>query len=111
MLTSLVLLAALQSTAPAHSEGTRITASPMPNLGRTLPGCENRVMAASGETARSDSLIWRQGDPPVGHYLLLERQVGGCPAPVIVGYRSLGETDGQATAPNPPAQRIVVPRP
>lgn len=91
MLSLLILLAASQQAAPSiipPSPPPPPEAGAMPVLGQT-PFCAARPQPASDATSGGD-LMWREGGQAVGHYLLLDRYVGGCPAPIIVNHRVPG---------------------
>lgn len=60
-----------------------------PTLGRAPPHCDNPVLRARDPVAAMGRLgVARGGD--VGHYLLLERSIDGCPAPLPVNRRVPG---------------------
>lgn len=113
MLSMLVLLAAAPQSAipvmpphlmpPAPSQD----AARMPVLGQTSPGCPSELQQASDPTASSSDLMWREGGEAVGLYLLLDRRVNGCPAPIVSNYRvpgsnALGREMGRTPEPLPP---------
>ncbi len=89
MLSLLLLSAALQSApVPERPRGE-------PNaIGRNLwsppSGCDGLLSRAAEPIRPGGGLAWREGDEPVGMYLLLERRVRGCPAPIVVMERVPG---------------------
>lgn len=105
MLSMVLLLAAAPQSAippmppaPVPAEQGR-----MPVLGQPGPGCASLAMPANNPDA-GNTLLWREGQDRVGHYLLLDRYVGGCPAPIIVNYRipgsnAVGREGGRSPAP------------
>lgn len=111
MLTLLVLLAATQQAAPSMitpAPSPPHEAGAMPLLGQT-PGCVSRPQLANDRTTGGD-LMWREAGQAVGHYLLLDRYVGGCPDPIVVSYRvpgssALGREVGRRGPPIGPAPR------
>lgn len=60
------------------------------NLSVRPPACEDRLTRTAEPVTPGGGLAWRQGDPPVRMYLLLERSVDGCPAPIVVMERAPG---------------------
>ena len=111
MLTLIILLAATQQAAPSM-----ITPAPspppgagaMPLLGQT-PGWVTLPQLANEPTTGGD-LMWRDAGQAVGHYLLLDRYVGGCPEPIIVNYRvpgsnAVGREVARQPRPTAPAPR------
>jgi len=113
MLSMLLLLAVAPQSAippmpPAPVPGGQGT---MRVLGQSLPGCASLATPANDPTA-AGTLLWREGQDRVGHYLLLDRYVGGCPDPIIVNYRvpgsnAVGREVGRTPAPAP----VIVRRP
>ena len=92
MLSILLLLAvAPQSVTPTvpPPPPSAPRSATMPVLSDTGFGCQNELRRATDATV-GGNLMWRDGDAPVGHYLLLDRRVNGCPAPVVVNYRVPG---------------------
>jgi hypothetical protein len=53
-------------------------------------GCADRPLQASDPTPPGSGLMWREGGESVGLYRLLDRRIDGCPAPIIVNYRTPG---------------------
>lgn len=86
MLSLLVLAAAPQvppaSTLVVETAGRTLEAPP--------PGCDVGLRRTAQPVTPGGGLAWREGDPPVRMYLLLERSVGGCPAPIVVMERVPG---------------------
>lgn len=89
MLSLLLLTAALQAAPEAQVPPAEPNA-----MGRNLwsqpPGCDDPVRRAADTIRPGGGLAWREGDEPVRMYLLLERQVRGCPAPIVVMERVPG---------------------
>jgi hypothetical protein len=106
MLSMLLLLAAAPQSAippmpPAPVPGGRGT---MRVFGQSPVGCASLAMPANDPNA-GNTLLWREGQDPVGHYLLLERRVNGCSVPIVVNYRvpgsnALGREVGRAPVPS-----------
>lgn len=106
MLSMLLLLAAAPQSAippmpPAPFAGAQ---GGMRVLGHPGPGCASLAMPAN-DLEVGNTLLWRGGQDRVGHYLLLDRRVNGCPAPVIVNYRvpgsnAVGREVGRSTQPS-----------
>lgn len=111
MLSSLLLLVASQSvvTAPPPPAPPS-NAADMPVIGRSPAWCETPPTRVIGAPTRAEDLMWRQGDPAVGLHLLLDRRVGGCPAPLVVGYRTPGSATDTQAAPTPAPDRVLAPR-
>lgn len=112
MLSMLLLLAAPPQSAippmpPAPAPQARGT---MRVLGQPGPGCASLAMPANDPNA-SNTLLWREGQDPVGHYLLLERRVNGCSVPVVVNYRVPGSNAVGREVGHAPTPSVVVPRP
>ena len=83
----------------------------MPVLGQPGPGCASLAMPAN-DLDGGGSLLWREGQDRVGHYLLLDRYVGGCPQPFIVNYRVPGSNAvGREVGRAPASSSAAVPRP
>ena len=112
MLSMLLLLAAAPQSAnppmpPAPVPGAQ---GGMRVLGQPGPGCASLAMPAN-DLDGGGSLLWREGQDRVGHYLLLDRRVNGCPAPVIVNYRVPGSNAvGREVGRSPAPPSTVVPR-
>lgn len=92
-----------QPLAPTRNAGD------IPVLGRPFPGCRSEATPAADLTV-GNTLLWREGQDSVGHYLLLERRVGGCPDPLVVNYRvpgsnAVGREIGRTPAPLPQPRR------
>ena len=115
MLSILLLLAtAPQSTIPAMSPAP----SPVPGgqgrmrvLGQSGSGCASLSMPANDPNA-GNGLLWREGEHRVGHYLLLDSYVGGCPDPMYARYsvpdsNAVGREVGRGPAPSP----VIIRRP
>ena len=113
MLSILLLLAAApQSVIP------QMPPAPVPGgqgrmrvLGQPGPDCASLAMPVN-DMDGGGSLLWREGQDRVGHYLLLDRYVDGCPDPVYARYRvpgsnAVGREVGRAPAPSP----VIVRRP
>ncbi|WP_428151423.1 hypothetical protein [Brevundimonas sp.] len=112
MLSMLLLLAASPQSAippmpPAPIPGEQGT---MRVLGQPEPGCASLAMPANDPNA-GNSLLWREGQDTVGHYLLLDRRVNGCPAPIVVNYRVPGSNAVGREAGRAPAPSSVIIRP
>ncbi len=105
MLSILVLLAAgpqsaILATPQAPSADSRAAPRVLP------PDCAPRPTPIDTPVATGRGLMWRDGDQPVGHHLLLERRVNGCPAPIVVNYRTPGSIAvGREAAPTPAERR------
>ena len=106
MLSLLLLLTspqmAIPPRPPAPTTGPQDT---LRVLGQSQPGCASLVTPAQDST-QGDGLLWREGADRVGHYLLLDRRVNGCPDPILVNYRvpgsnAVGRELGLAPAPLP----------
>ena len=106
MLSMLFLLVAPQTTLPpmppAPEPGANATVRV---FGQPIPGCGS-VATPANDPLSGNNLIWREGQSPVGHYLLLERRVNGCPDPIVVNYRvpgsnAVGREVGRTPAPSP----------
>ena len=90
MLSILLLLVSPQTTVPSIPPAP--PSAPQGTLrvfGQPEPGCASVAIPASDPTARND-LLWREGQDRVGHYLLLDRYVNGCPEPIVVNDRVTG---------------------
>ncbi|WP_029418094.1 hypothetical protein [Brevundimonas bacteroides] len=72
------------------------TAADIPVLGRPHPSCSPQTVLIRSAPAAAEDLLWRDSDPAIGLHLLLERRIAGCPAPLVVGYRSPGSTSSAA---------------
>ncbi len=112
MLSILLLLAAApQSVIPSMPSpppsAPRATA--MPVFGDSRFGCENEIRRAA-DTTVGGNLMWRDGDAPVAHYLLLDRRVNGCPEPIVVSYRVPGSNAVGREAGREPAAPVIAPR-
>ena len=111
MLSMLLLLAAApQSAIPPMPPAPPAPQASMRVLGQPGPGCPSLATTANDPNA-GDTLLWREGQDPVGHYLLLERRVNGCSVPLVVNYRvpgsdAVGREAGRAPAPS----SVIVPR-
>jgi hypothetical protein len=115
MLTLLLLLTAspqatgpLIPTLPAPPPPPGAAAMPVPGLS---PLCASRLTRAT-DTVSGGDLMWREGGAAVGHYLLLDRHVGGCPDPIVVNHRApgsnaLGREVGRDNRPVPTAPRFA----
>jgi len=118
MLSVLLLLAAAQQSvipvvpdqlsAPPSQPG----AARLRVFGQTSSQCRSEVLQAADPSSPGTGLMWRENGEAVGLYLLLDRRINGCPAPVIVSYRvpgsnALGREMGRDFAPLP----SPVPRP
>lgn len=90
MLSMLLLLAAPQSAIPLMPPAPPAPQASMRVLGQPGPGCASLAMPVNRPVPPSNGLLWHEGQEPVGHYLLLERRVNGCSAPVVVNYRVPG---------------------
>lgn len=121
MLSILLLLAAepqaetAQPSLPLPTVQQLIDVGALPApFGSTVPGvigltpehCRNPVTQANEPTVPGANLRWRDGSPRVALYRLLDRYVGGCPAPIIVNYRiggshAVGREFGRDPAPLP----------
>lgn len=100
----LLLVAAPQSVIPPmppapapRSQGE------MRVLGQPGASCPSLAMPASDPNA-GNTLLWREGQDRVGHYLLLERRVNGCSVPILVndrvpGSNAVGREVGRAPRP------------
>jgi len=112
MLSMLLLLVAAPQSAippmpPAPILGEQGT---MRVLGRPGPGCASLAMSANDPTA-GNTLLWREGQDRVGHYLLLERRVNGCSVPIVVNYRVPGSNAvGREVSRAPAPSSVIVPR-
>ena len=114
MLSMLLLLAvapqsAIPTMPPAPPPGSEAR---MRVLGQPGFGCPSMAMPANDPNGTT-SLLWREGQDQVGHYLLLERRVNGCSVPILVnervpGSNAVGREYGRRPAPVPAAP---VPRP
>ena len=112
MLSILLLLAAApQSVIPAAPPPppSAPRAAGMRVLGDSGFGCESEVRRAADPTV-GGNLMWREGDAPVAHYLLLDRRVNGCPAPIIVNYLVPGSNAVGREAGRAPAASVIPPR-
>lgn len=112
MLSMLLLLAAAPQSVippmpPVPVPGGQGT---MRVFGQPGPGCGSLAMPAN-DLDGGGSLLWREGQDRVGHDLLLDRRVNGCPAPVIVNYRVPGSNAvGREVGRSPAPSSTVVPR-
>ena len=84
-----------------------------PVVGLTPPGCRPDMMRTNDPMAPGGDLMWREGGEAVGHHLLLDRWVDGCPAPIIVNWRvpgsnALGREMDRTPAPLPPYAPVAV---
>lgn len=86
MLSVLLLAAGLQA-APAPRPAPEPTGF---NLSIRSPLCEDLLTRTTEPVTPGRGLAWRQGDPPVRMYLLFDRRVDGCPAPIVVMERAPG---------------------
>ncbi|WP_298159031.1 hypothetical protein [Brevundimonas sp.] len=91
MLSMLFLLAAAPQSVippmpPAPLPGAQ---GAMRVFGQPGPGCNSLTMPTN-DLDGGGSLLWREGQDRVGHYLLLERRVNGCSVPIVVNYRVPG---------------------
>lgn len=76
----------------------------MPVLGQFRLGCAPAATPVA-ETNPGNGLLWREGQDRVGHYLLLDRYVDGCPDPVYARYSVPG-----SNAVGREATRLTTPR-
>ena len=96
MLSLMILLAAAPQSATPERPWVQMpvpeprSGTEMPVLGQSVIGCPPERTTVNDPIRPGGGLTWRQGDQPVGHYLLLERRVDGCPAPIIVNFRVPG---------------------
>lgn len=109
----LLLAAAPQSMIPASPPQLMPPApapqATLPVLGQMSPGCAP-VQTRAVDPSVGDGLLWREGQDPVGHYLLLDRYVGGCPDPIVVAHRVPGSNAVGREARRQPASPVIAPR-
>ena len=101
----LLLVAAPQSVIPPMPPAPPPPGdeSRMRVFGQPGPGCAPLAIPANDPNA-TNSLLWREGQDRVGHYLLLERRVNGCSVPILVndrvpGSNAVGREVGRAPRP------------
>lgn len=75
----------------------------MPVLGQPPAGC-TMASTPAVDPNPGNGLLWREGQDRVGHYLLLDRYVGGCPDPMyarysVPGSNAVGREAMRSTAP------------
>ena len=110
MLSTLLLaLAAPQSVIPSIPPPAPTPPAATPVLGQPPAGCAPATQRAN-DTNPGNGLMWREGQEPVGHYLLLDRHVAGCPAPIVVNYRVPGSDAVGREVGRAPAAPVVAPR-
>lgn len=112
MLSMLLVLAAAPQSAipPMPPAPVPPVQGGMPVLGQPGPGCASLAMPANDPNA-GNTLLWREGQDRVGHYLLLERRVNGCSVPIVVNYRVPGSNAVGREVGRAPASSSVVIRP
>ena len=110
MLSILLLLAAApQSVIPSMPPPAPTPPAATPVLGQPPAGRAPATQRASDPTARN-GLMWREGQDPVGHYLLLDRYVAGCPDPIVVRYRVPGSDAVGREIGRAPVAPVITPR-
>ncbi len=123
---SLVLLIAVgpQAEVPTSAREQSVIAQPsspdlstgegsvsMPTLSDRSPLCDLQTTPIN-DIAASGSLMWRGADQSVGLYRLLDRRIGGCPAPLLVSDRVPGSNAvGREAGRGGPSQSVMVVRP
>jgi hypothetical protein len=113
MLPILLLLAATPQSAPSAPTvptlqgATPQIAADIPVLGQVPVGCSTQTVLVRSSPVGADDLLWRDSGPAVGLHLLLDRRVGGCPAPLVVGYRRLGSTSPAAASEHSLSRRLA----
>ncbi len=89
MLSILLLLAAAPQAMVPPTPPAPTPQGTMPVLGQPQAGCARTPTHAVDPNA-GNGLLWREGQDAVGHYLLLDRHVAGCPDPIVVSHRVPG---------------------
>ena len=90
----MLLLAAVMQSGSMPGVAARTDITPPTATGRNLwsdgPFCRDQTLPVSEPIGPGRGLDWRSTDRAVGHYLLLDRRVEGCSAPLLVSERVPG---------------------